>query len=168
MCNESLTALLVSAASWHKHYDLVESEELLKGIFWGQLTALLRHDIVEVTRLHQLGDDVKATLELAMNVDLRESRPLSVELEPLADAFVAQDIKRLDVAVTTSVDMLNKATSELALRSVQCSFNEHHARVVLDEVVDFAESKLLLLLKESLDKSVKLGDFFGQLIWRDT
>lgn len=166
MRNEFVAVFLVSATLWNKHDDFVEPEELLESILGRKFEALLWHNVVEVAAFHQLSDDIKAALELAMDVDLWEGGPLSVELQPLSDALVTEDIERLDVAVAASVDVLDEAASELAAWGIECALDEHHAGVCLDQVVDFAESKLLLLLEESLDKSVKLGDFLCQLLGR--
>ena len=107
-------------------------------------------------------------MELAVHVDLGECGPLRIEFEPLADALITKNIEGLDVAIATWLKGIDEAACKFALGSIQCALNEHHARVVPDQVFDLTEGQLLLLLKESLDKVVQLSDLRCELLWGDT
>ena len=47
-------------------------------------------------------------------------------------------------------EIIDKFPSELAFWGVQRSFDEHHAWILLDHVLDLSECLLLLLVKEVL------------------
>jgi len=57
-------------------------------------------------------------LELTIDVNLGEGWPLGVELEPLSDPLVAQDVKSLDVSVGFGLEGLDETAREFALWSV--------------------------------------------------
>ena len=89
---------------------------------------------------------------------MRESRPFGVEFEPLADSLVSKDVKGLEVAITTRLERVYQTLCELAFWSIQSALDKHDAWVVLDQVVNLAERKLLFFLKERLDECVRLLD----------
>ena len=91
-------------------------------------------------------------------VDLRYSRPLGVELDPLADPLVTKNIKRLDIAIFAWFECIDEAPRELAFWSVKCALDEQHARVVFNHVIDLSEGQLLLLLEQRSDVLVELSD----------
>lgn len=89
---------------------------------------------------------------------------MGVEFKPLSNAIIVHDIKGLDVAVLAGAQSRDQAFGEFAEGSIERSFDKHHTRVILHQVVDFSESKLFFLFEQSLDVFVHLFDLFGQLI----
>ena len=102
---------------------------------------------IEFALFNELEDHVEAALELTIDVYLREGGPLGVELEPLPDPLVSENVKRLDVPVAFGFERVYKPSCELASRSIQGALDKHHERVGLNQVFDLAESQLLLLLE---------------------
>ena len=131
----------------YKDHDLVGSQELLQSGLGLQFLALFRQQIIEVALLEQLAHHIKSSLEDSLDVHLWESGPLSVELKPLANPLVTQNIEGLDVAVATWLQSVDQTTCELTLGSLECTLDKHHARVVLDQVIDLTEGELLFLLE---------------------
>lgn len=80
-----------SGISYFKQDHLFILEEIVK-LLLRLATALLGHHLVELALLNQLCDNIDSTNELAVDKHLRESRPLRVELQPLADSFVLEDV----------------------------------------------------------------------------
>ena len=93
-------------------------EELFECSLRSELLANIWHDVIKVATFNELCHNIETALESALNVDLRERRPLRVEFEPLADALVAQDVKRLDVAVLARLKRVDKTPGKFAFRSV--------------------------------------------------
>ena len=145
MVTQAFGVLSVSCSDKDDYF--VGCDELFESIFRRKLLAKVGKDVIKIAFFDQLKDDIETTLELAINIDLREGGPLSVEFQPLAEPFVAQDVKSLDVAVLTRCHCADQASGKFALRGIKCAFNEHHAWVVLYEIIDFAEGELLLLLE---------------------
>jgi len=60
---------------------------------------LLGHQLVELSVLDEFGDDIDASHELLVDEDLGEGGPVAVDLEPLADSLVVQDVEGLVLVV---------------------------------------------------------------------
>ena len=67
-----------------------EIVELLNGT---QPLTFHRHHGVKFLLFHELCHHVNAANELAIDEDLRKSRPLRIELSPLSDSVVFQNVE---------------------------------------------------------------------------
>lgn len=157
-----LSCLLILSRDQDDNFVLLQ--EGCDFIFRRQFSALDREYLIELSFIYELAHNIEAALEHALNVDLWESRPLCIKLEPLADPLVRQDVKRLDVAVATWLECVDETASELAFGCFKGSLDEHDAGIALNQVLNLTESKLLLLLEQSLDKGIHFGDVVGQLL----
>ena len=148
----------------YKNDNLIGSQKFCKSILRCYFATLGWHDIIKVSLLDELENDVETSLKHTLYVYLRECWPLGVEFKPLAYTLIVHDIKSLDIAVFTRAQGRDQALGEFAVGSVQRALNKHHAGVILHQVVDFSESKLFFLFEQSLDVFVHLCDLLGQLI----
>ena len=57
-----------------------------------QRDALVGHELLQLARLEHLARDVAAADELALDVELRDGRPVGIVLDALADALVLEDV----------------------------------------------------------------------------
>ena len=89
---------------------------------------------------------------------------MRVELEPLADTFIAQNIKGLNVTVLAWLHSCDKTLRKFTVWFFQGSLDEHHARVVFDHIVNLSESKLLFLLEQCLDVFMHFCHLFCELL----
>jgi hypothetical protein len=105
-------------------------EEVNQCFFRCLFFALSGQHVLKFAFFNELDDDIKTSLELAIDVDLWERRPLCVKFEPLSDAFVSQNIKCLDVSIAFGLEGLDETACEFALWSVKCSLDKHHERVI--------------------------------------
>ena len=90
---EGLCTLLVFGRD--KDHDFVCLKEFLERFFGRQLFADIGQDVIKVTFFNHFNHDVESTLKHSLDVDLRDSGPLGVELDPLADPLITKHIKRL-------------------------------------------------------------------------
>lgn len=91
-------------------------EEQLELICRLEFLRCLGHHGVKLSRLDELRDDVNASHELAAEEDLREGGPVRVELEPLSDALVFENVEVAE-AIAEGSEELQQPPRELALRS---------------------------------------------------
>src|SRR5690606_9345071 len=120
--------------------------------------ALLGHEALKLSGLKHLTDDVAAADELALNVELRDRRPVGIVLDALAKLVRGQDIDALVVDAEV-VENLHHLTREAALRKAGRALHEEHHVVALDFVVD--ESGDLAHLARPFWPGSRPGGMFG-------
>src|SRR5574340_407223 len=98
--------------------------------------ASAREQLLQFARLVHLHHDVRAADELALDVELRDRRPVGVFLDALADRLVVEDVDRLEVVDATGLEHLDRAAGEPAHRKLGGALHEKHDAIALDEVVD--------------------------------
>src|SRR5579871_4012595 len=101
-----------------------------------------RHHLRELARLVELGDDVAAADELAVDEELRDGGPARMRRQLLADARVGQDVER-GVVGAGRVQALDRAGREAAAREVGRALHEEHDPVALDRVEDLLADLLV-------------------------
>src|SRR5271167_3260543 len=77
--------------------------------------ALLFEDLLQFTGLVYLADDVAAADELALDVELRDRRPVRKFLDSLADSRIGKDVDAFELDPKVAQD-LNHCRGEAALR----------------------------------------------------
>ena len=122
-----------------KDNDFVGGEELFEGVDRRHLLATSWECLIEFAFLDKLANDVKSSLELPIDIHLRERGPLSIELKPLSNPFVPKDVESFDIAVLFWSECLDETPRKFALRSIQCALDKHHKGVDLHEVVNLPE-----------------------------
>src|SRR4249920_343359 len=94
-----------------------------------------RHHSAQLTRLGELGHDVAAADELAIDEELRDGRPARVSRELLADPGVGQDVDRRELG-SRLVQGLDRPGREAAARKVRRALHEEHHPVLRDRLLD--------------------------------
>src|SRR5574337_2037522 len=98
--------------------------------------ASAREQLLQFARLVHLHHDVRAADELALDVQLRDRRPVGVILDALADLLVLEDVDRLQVGDPAGLQHLDRAAREPAHRVLGGALHEKHDAFALDELVD--------------------------------
>jgi len=104
---DRLLVLRLVDASLDQRDDLVLLQAVLNLFLGGLLLADVWEHSIELAVLYQLADYVHSAHELAVHEYLGECGPLGVELEPLSDALIRQDVKGLVLVPC----LLNNSTS---------------------------------------------------------
>jgi len=97
--------------------------------------ALAVEQLLQLAGLEHLADDVAAADELALDVELRDGRPVAVDLDAFAHGVVGQHVDAL-VGHAEVAEDLGDLAGEAALREVRRAFHEQHDVVRLHFVVD--------------------------------
>lgn len=82
-----------------KANKFISADHLCQGVFGAYRLARCRHHLLELSFLNHIDDNIDTANEFTFDEDLRESWPIRVEFEPLADSLILQDVEGLDVAV---------------------------------------------------------------------
>jgi len=82
--------------------------------------------------------DVGATNEFALDVDLRDRRPGGVFLDPLSQLLVLEDIKGLELGQVNAVDVeeLDGGAGEATLGLIGSALHEQDEVVLLDGIIE--------------------------------
>lgn len=125
----------------------------------------MRHHGVKLSRLDELRDDVYASHELAAEEDLREGGPVRVELEPLSDALVFENVEVAE-AIAEGSEELQQPPRELALRSLGRALDEdEEARRRSYHVLNLPIGLRSLLLEPLSVELLLLVHRLSELFW---
>src|SRR5690606_10150271 len=91
--------------------------------------------LLEFARLEHLAHDVTAADEFALDVELRDGRPVRILLDALTQLIGSAYVDALVVDADVIED-LNNLAGETALREAWRSLHEEHDLVALDFIVD--------------------------------
>src|SRR6202021_2276452 len=97
--------------------------------------ALVGKKLLQLTGLEHLADDVATADELALDVKLRNGRPVGVGLDAVTQIGGLQDVETL-VADPDVIENLHHLPGETALRKLRCPFHEQHDVVRLHFIFD--------------------------------
>src|SRR5271154_5105450 len=86
----------------------------------------------------QLANDIAAADELAVDVNLRNCRPVAVALDPFAQLRVAQHVGRR-VRHAQLIEDRNRRGRKAALRKAAIALHENHDLVFFDRRVDLLD-----------------------------
>jgi NAD(P)-dependent dehydrogenase (short-subunit alcohol dehydrogenase family) len=86
---------------------------------------LLAEKRLELTRLEHLGDDVAAADEFALHIELRDSRPVGVVFDALAQFTRVQNVDAF-ILGAEMIEDLHDAAGEAAHRHFRRAFHEQH------------------------------------------
>jgi hypothetical protein len=140
-------------------------EKLLKLHFRCWFLCILRYHGIKFTCFHEIYSDIDPTDEFPSEEDLWKGGPLRVELEPLADSLVLQDVEGAET-VLERPQGLEELTSELALRLLWGALYEHkELRLRGNHVFDLTESLLFLLFEPLLIEFILNFDNLTQFLW---
>src|ERR1043166_1188613 len=92
--------------------------------------------LLQLARLVHLAHDVGAPDEFAVDVELRNGRPVGEFLDALADLRVGEHVHRGFSALAAGVEHLHRERGKAALRHLRRAFHEEHYRVALDLLLD--------------------------------
>jgi hypothetical protein len=95
-------------------------------------------DLLQLAALVHLHHDVRAADEFALDVQLRNGRPVAEFLDGLADLIVLQHVHGLEVLRihATGLEDLDRAARETALGKVGIALHEQHHVAILDKLLD--------------------------------
>jgi len=109
---------------------------------------LLGEQLLQLAGLVHLPHDVAAADEFAVDVELRDRRPVRVILDALAQLLVLQDVERRIARHAAALQDLGGGRREAALRELGRALHVQDDAVlrhlVLDPVSDFAHRWLLV------------------------
>src|SRR6478735_495929 len=94
-----------------------------------------RHHSAQLARLGELGHDVAAAHELAVDEELRDRRPARLGRELLADPGIRQDVDGRELG-SRLVQGLDRPGREAAAREVGRALHEEHHPVLRDGLLD--------------------------------
>src|SRR5216684_3497390 len=97
--------------------------------------ALFFEYLLQFAGFEHLADDVAAADELALDVKLRDRRPVRKLLDALAHRGVGQDVDAFELDPEMAED-LNDGRREAALREDRGAFHEKHDRRLADLLAD--------------------------------
>jgi len=97
--------------------------------------ALVGKELLQFAGLEHLADDVAAADEFALDVELRNGRPIGVGLDAVPQVGGLKDIEPL-VADADVIENLHHLPGEAALRKLRRSLHEQHDVVRLHFVVN--------------------------------
>ena len=97
--------------------------------------ALFFEDLLQFAGLEHLADDVAAADELALNVKLRDRRPVRKFLDALAHRRVGEDVDAFELDAEMAED-LDHGRRETALRENRRAFHEEYDRRLADLLAD--------------------------------
>src|SRR5882724_277452 len=104
----------------------------------GQRDALVLHELAELAGLVHLADDVAAAHEFALDVELRDGRPLAEFLDALTQFRVDQDVDAVELHAELA-QHLDDGGREAALREHRRALHEQQHVVLADLVADALE-----------------------------
>src|SRR5207245_9851177 len=99
------------------------------------------HQWLQLTLLVQLGDDVAAADELALDEDLGDRRPVGVGREGLPDPGVGKDVHRLE-APPQPLEDGDGAGRETAHRHIRSAFREEDDGTRVDVLLDLVQERV--------------------------
>src|SRR5690606_29503748 len=105
--------------------------------------ALLVEELLQLTLLEHLADDVAAADELALHVELRNRRPVAEGLDALTNAHVLKHVHVL-VLDAEVVEDLRHLGGETALRKPRRALHEEHDVVGRNRLCDPVVNGLLV------------------------
>jgi len=103
-------------------------------------TALLLQpfqQLLQLARLVHLLHDVRAADELAVDVELRDGRPVGEFLDALADVRVLQHVDAEELLHAAGIERLHRERGKAALRELGRALHVEHHRVGGDLLPDF-------------------------------
>src|SRR3954463_3653505 len=99
------------------------------------LDALVGEELLQLAGLEHLAGDVAAADELALDVELRDRRPVRIGLDALADLLVLEHVDALE-RLPDVVEDLDHLAREAAHRELRRALHEEHHVVGLHFGVD--------------------------------
>lgn len=129
----------------------VLSQEVFELVLSIASLARSRNNFIELFIFDKFTDNINASLEFSFDKDLRKSRPVRVELQPLSYPFVSQDIETSKFIANTLAGIFegsHELLGELTLGSVLVAFHKNEHFTACHKLLDVLEGVLLLLLKE--------------------
>src|ERR1700759_4244876 len=110
---------------------------------------LVGKQLLQLAGLEHLADDVATADELALDVELRNGRPVRIDLDAVAQVGGLQNVEAL-VADADVVEDLHHLTGKTALRKLRRALHEKHDVVRLHFAVDeFLDAHLRFLIPAS-------------------
>src|SRR5262245_64800682 len=97
--------------------------------------ALVSKQLLQLAGLEHFADDVAAADELALDVELRDGRPVRIGLDAVAQLRRLQDVQAL-VADANVVEDLHHLARKAALRKLRRALHEQHDVVRLHLIGD--------------------------------
>src|SRR5215216_6223516 len=97
--------------------------------------AFVGEHLLKLARLEHLGDNVAAADELALDIKLRDRRPIGIGLDALAQLVAFENVDPFE-GHADMIEDLNDATREAAHRDVGGALHEQHDVVRLHLIVD--------------------------------
>ncbi len=125
----------------------------------------LRDLSVKFSSFDELGNDIDAADELSTKEYLGEGWPLRIELKPLSNPLILEDVEVAE-AVPRGGEKLQKPSSELTLWLLRGAFDKNQElRLLIDQTLYLLKGLLLLLLKPFGIEGLLLVHNLGQLFW---
>jgi len=126
---------IVSVHNAYRHPIRIITLRSLLWQWWHQ--PVLGQEPLELSALMHAQDDVATANELAVHVQLRNSRPFRVLLDPSPQILIFEHIEALDLVLrdTLHVEYLTDRAGETTLGCIGRALHEENERILVDSII---------------------------------